>query len=331
VLCFAVLSPFAALLGRWVGIETALLLAMLGIVGGTLVRTVTGAAWMLGGTAIIGAGIAVGNVLVPTIVKQDFPGREGLTTGLSTAALTGGAALAAAVTAPLAHDAGLGWRGSLLVVGGLAVVAAVVWLPQLRSHHVAPLVRVGGRVLRSPITWQLATFMGMQSMTYYAVLAWLPALLVEKGVSAAGAGWALGLFNLLGIATSVLLPALAARRRDQRGLGLLTCGWWASGLVGLLIVPALYLIWAVLMGFAQGAGIGLAFALIVLRARNPDSARDLSGIVQAIGYLLGAGGPLVMGVLRDASGGWAAPLIALCAAVVVMAGAVLGAGRDRYV
>ncbi|HEX2773881.1 MAG TPA: MFS transporter [Micromonosporaceae bacterium] len=332
VLCFAALSPFAALLGRRVGIEMALLLAMLGIVAGTLVRTVTGAAWMLAGTAVIGAGIAVANVLVPSIVKQDFPERQGLMTGVSTAALTGGAALAAAVTAPLAQSAGLGWRGSLLVVGGLAAVAAVVWLPQLRSHNVATAVRVGGgRILRSPITWQLATFMGMQSMTYYAVLAWLPALLVEKGVSAAGAGWALGLFNLLGIATSVLVPALAARRRDQRGLGMLTCGWWGAGLLGLLIAPSLYLLWAVLMGLAQGAGIGLAFALIVLRARNPDSARDLSGTVQAVGYLLGAGGPLVMGLLRDSSGGWALPLIAMCVAVVVMAAGALGAGRDRHV
>jgi len=332
VLCFAVLSPFAALLGRRVGIELALLLAMLGILAGALVRTVTGAAWMLAGTAIIGAGIAVANVLVPSIVKQDFPEREGLMTGLSTAALTGGAALAAAVTAPLAHSAGLGWRGSLLVVGGFAAVAAVVWLPQLRNHHVAPLVPIsGGRVLRSPVTWQLATFMGMQSMTYYAVLAWLPALLVEKGFSAAGAGWALGLFNLLGIATSVLVPALAPRRRDQRGLGLLTCGWWAAGLLGLLIAPELYLLWAALMGIAQGAGIGLAFALIVLRAPNPESARDLSGTVQAVGYLLGAGGPLVMGLLRDSSGGWTLPLIAMCAAVAVMAAAALGAGRNRHV
>jgi MFS transporter, CP family, cyanate transporter len=332
VVCFALLSPVAALLGRWVGIELALLLAMLGIVVGTLVRGVVGATWMLAGTAIIGAGIAVANVLVPSIVKQDFPERQGLMTGVSTAALTGGAALAAAVTAPLAHDAGLGWRGALLVVGGLAAVAAVVWLPQLRSHHVAPAARLGGaRVTRSPITWHLAIFMGMQSLTYYAVLAWLPALLGENGVEAAGAGWALSLFNLLGIATSVLLPALAARRRDQRGLGLLTCASWGAGLLGLLVAPSLYLLWAVLMGLAQGAGIGLAFALIVLRAGNPDSARDLSGIVQAIGYLLGASGPLVMGVLRDSSGDWTLPLIAMCTAVAVMAAAALGAGRHRQV
>ncbi|MGC1212736.1 MAG: MFS transporter [Micromonospora sp.] len=331
VLCFGLLSPFAALLGRRIGIEAALLLAMLGIVAGSLVRTVPGFWWVVAGTVVVGAGITVGNVLVPSIVKQDFPDRQGPVTALTTAALTGGAALAAAVTAPLAH-AGLGWRGALLLVGGLAAVAAVVWLPQLRYRHVAPVVRLGGTgVLRSPITWQLAVFMGMQSLTYYAVLAWLPTLLRDGGVSVAGAGWALALFNLLGIATAVAAPALAARRRDQRGLALLVCAVWAVGLLGLLLLPSLYLVWAGLAGLAQGAGIGLALALLVLRAGTPESARDLSGAVQSVGYLLGSTGPVLLGVLHDASDGWAVPLVALCVASALMAVAALGAGRDRQV
>ncbi|RQX05585.1 MFS transporter [Micromonospora globispora] len=325
------LSPFAALLGRRIGIEAALLLALLGIVAGSLVRAVPGFWWVVAGTVAVGAGITVGNVLVPSIVKQDFPDRQGPVTALTTAALTGGAALAAAVTAPLAH-AGLGWRGALLLVGGLAAVAAVVWLPQLRHRHVAPIVRLGGTaVLRSPITWQLAVFMGMQSLTYYAVLAWLPTLLRDGGVSVAGAGWALALFNLLGIATAVAAPALAAQRRDQRGLALLACATWAVGLLGLLLAPSLYLLWTTLAGLAQGAGIGLALALLVLRARTPDSARDLSGAVQSVGYLLGSTGPVVLGVLHDASDGWTVPLVALCLAIALMAVAALGAGRNRQV
>lgn len=331
VLCFGLLSPLAALLGRRVGVEAALLMAMLGIVAGSLIRTAPGIWWVVAGTVVIGAGITVGNVLVPSIVKQDFPHRQGPVTALTTAALTGGAAVAAAVTAPLAH-AGLGWRGALLLVGGLAAVAAIVWLPQLRRRHIAPVLRLGGTtVLRSPITWQLAAFMGMQSLTYYALLAWLPTLLRDKGVSASGAGWALGLFNLLGIATAVLAPTLAARRRDQRGLALLVCAMWAAGLLGLLVLPSLYLLWVALAGLAQGAGIGLALTLLVLRAATPESARDLSGSVQSVGYLLGSTGPVIVGVLRDGSDDWTLPLTALCVAVAVMAAASLGAGRDRQV
>ncbi|MET7752650.1 MFS transporter [Micromonospora sp. NPDC005367] len=331
VLCFGLLSPAAALLGSRVGVERALLVAMLGIVVGSLVRTAPGIWWMITGTVLIGAGITVGNVLVPSVVKQDFPQRQGSVTALTTAALTGGAALAAAVTAPLAHG-GWGWRGALLVVGAPAAVAAALWLPQLRRRHRAPtLARNVTALLRSPVTWALATFMGMQSLTYYAMLAWLPTLLRDEGVSAADAGWALALFNLLGIATAVLTPALATRSRDQRGLGLLVCATWAVCLLGLLGVPALYLLWAAVGGLAQGAGIGLALALLVLRARTPESARDLSGTVQSVGYLLGATGPLLVGLLRDGSGGWVLPLGALCVAVVVMAVAALTAGRDRQV
>ncbi|MEU6205411.1 MFS transporter [Micromonospora musae] len=331
VLCFGLISPFAALLGRRIGVQRSLLMAMLVIVAGSLVRAAPGIWWLLAGTVLIGAGITVGNVLVPSAVKQDFPHRQGAVTALTTAALTGGAALAAAVTAPLAHT-GLGWRGALLVVGAPAAVAAVVWLPQLRRRHVAPPLRLGGAtVLRSPVTWALAAFMGMQSLTYYAMLAWLPTLLRDGGVSAADAGWALALFNLLGIATAVLTPTLAARRGDQRGLGLLVCLTWAACLLGLLAAPSWYLVWATIGGLAQGAGIGLALTLLVLRARTPESARDLSGTVQSVGYLLGATGPVLVGVLHDGSGGWRFPLTALCVAVAAMALAVLGAGRDRQV
>lgn len=331
VLCFGLLSPAAALLGGRIGVERALLVAMLGIVVGSLVRTAPGIWWMITGTVLIGAGITVGNVLVPSVVKQDFPQRQGSVTAATTAALTGGAALAAAVTAPLAHG-GWGWRGALLVVGAPAAVAAALWLPQLRRRHVAPtLARNVTALLRSPVTWALAAFMGMQSLTYYAMLAWLPTLLRDEGVSAADAGWALALFNLLGIATAVLTPAVATRLRDQRGIGLLVCATWAVCLLGLLGAPPLYLLWATLGGLAQGAGIGLALALLVLRARTPESARDLSGTVQSVGYLLGATGPLLVGLLRDGSGGWVLPLSALCVAVVVMTVAALAAGRDRQV
>lgn len=330
LLCFGLLSPLAALLGRRVGVERALLLAMLGIVVGSLVRTVAGAGWMVAGTAVIGGAITVGNVLLPSVVKQDFPERQGVVTGLTAAAMTGGAAIAAVVAQPLA-DAGLGWRGALLGLGAFAAVAAAVWLPQARHRHPAPGLRLGGAVLRSPVTWQLAVFMAMQSMTFYAMLAWLPTLLRDNGVSAAGSGWALGLFNLLGIATASVVPALAARRRDQRGLALVVCAAWAVGLAGLLLAVPLYPLWSALTGLAQGGGIALTLTLIVVRARTPDSARELSGTVQSVGYVLASAGPVAVGVLRDASGGWELPLAALGVAVAVMALAGVGAGRDRQV
>ena len=332
VLCFALLSGPAAVLGRRVGLERSLLLAMLAIAAGSAARVGPGLWPVVLGTVVAGAGITVGNVLVPGVVKQDFPESAGAVTGLYTATLIGGAALASALAAPLAHDAGLGWRGSLLVWGGLAVLAGAVWLPQLRvRHRPEGRQRTGVQVWRSALAWQLAVLMGTQALAYYGMLAWLPALLQDRGVSAAAAGWALAAFNLLGIGSSLVLPGLAGRRPDQRALGPVSALVWLVCLVGLLAAPAAYPVWVVLGGLAQGAGIGLALALIVLRAGTPAVARDLSGMVQSAGYLLGATGPVLLGWLRDRSGGWQLPLLFLCATVAVMAAASVGAGRDRMV
>ncbi len=335
VLCFALLSTVAVRVGRRIGTEAALLVALLLVVAGSVVRTAPGLAAMVVGTVVIGAGITVGNVLVPSAVKQHFAERQGLVTGLYTAALVGGAALAAAVAAPLAHDTPLGWRGSLLVWGGLAVGGAVVWLPQLRARHEVTTTghdaRVRADVRRSPVTWALAAFMGAQALTYYALLAWLPTMLQDRGVSDGGSGLALALFNLVGIATALAVPMLATRRPDQRLLGWVTCGAWAVGLLGLWLAPGAYVLWAVIAGLGQGAGISLALTLIVLRAATSETAGELSGTVQSVGYLVGATGPFVLGALRDASDGWSVPLAALVAVCTVMAAAVWVAAADRRV
>jgi CP family cyanate transporter-like MFS transporter len=173
--------------------------------------------------------------------------------------------------------------------------------------------------------------MGTQSLAYFAVLAWLPALLRDDGIDAQQAGLALSLFNLLGIASALVMPTLAGRVADQRLLALSVCGLWAIGVVGLLVDPGLYLVWSVLAGLAQGAAISLALALIVLRARTPDVARQLSGTVQSVGYLIGAAGPFVVGALRDATQGWSASLVALLAAVAFMAIGAWGAGQNKVV
>ena len=333
VICFGVLSPVAVLLGRRLGSERALLVAVLGIAAGSAVRLLPSLGWMFVGTAVIGAGITVGNVLVPTVVKRDFGHRSGAVTGLYTAAMTAGAATAAAVSAPIADHAAGGWRGALLVWAAPALLAAAVWSPQVRRRHVPPPSSGGARgpVRRSSITWALVLFMALQSLTFYALLAWLPALVADHGASAGGAGLALSLFNLLGIPTSLAVPVLAARRPDQRPVAVAICAGWLVMVGGLLVAPRLYLLWSVVGGLAQGGGIGMLFILIVLRARGPEVARALSGTVQTIGYLVGSGGPFLAGALRDATGSWTWPLVLLLAAVTVMSAGAVWAARDRQV
>lgn len=334
VICFGLLSPVAVLLGRRLGSERALLLAVLGVAAGSLVRYLPALGWMFGGTALIGAGITLGNVLLPTVVKRDFGHRSGTVTGLYTAAMAGGASVAAAVSAPIAGAVGgpAGWRVALLVWAAPALLATALWLPQVReSHPPPPGVAAPGRVRRSPITWALVLFMALQSLVFYALLAWLVTLLRDEGASAGGAGLALSLYNLLGIPTALAAPVLATRRPDQRRVAIPVCAGWLVAVVGLLAAPGLYLLWAVIAGLAQGGGIGLLLILIVLRAGGPEVARALSGTVQTIGYLVGSTGPFLMGALRDATGGWSVPLAVLVVAVVLMSAGALWAAADRQV
>ncbi|WP_394832992.1 MFS transporter [Pendulispora rubella] len=331
LLCFGGLSTVAATLGRRIGSERALVFAMLAMAVGSAAR-IWSAPLLFAGSIVIGAAITVGNVLVPSVIKQHFDTKQGLVTGIYTGALIGGASLASAISAPLAHVDSVGWRGSLAAWTVPEVLALLVWIPSLRVPHRPPPVTPGSvSVLRSKITWGLSVFMGSQSLGYFAILTWFPALLQDQGVSAARAGGALAIFNVMGIVTALIMPSLAGRFSEQRGLALTIAAGWAVGISGLLLAPGAYVLWAIVLGLAQGASISLAFALIVLRSRTPEVARGLSGTVQSIGYLIGATGPFVLGALRDASPSWSVSLVALLSVVVPMAWGAWHAGRKATV
>lgn len=328
VLCFSIAAPAATLLAARTGPERAIGIGLVGIALGTVVRSVNGAPAVLAGTILIGVAITVGNVLVPVVIKRDFADRIGGATGLYTAALAGGAALTAAVTAPVA-EAG-GWR---LALGGWALLAVLAWFAWLaafpRRTGVASQRDTGrASVWRHPVAWVLALFLGCQSTLYYAMTAWLPTILVDTaGTTSATGGAAMSFFQLTGIATTLVVPPLATRLAGQRGLALLVAGLWLCSLSGLLLLPGVWPLWSVVAGLAQGAGISLAFTLVILRAQRPQAVAALSGMAQGAGYAMGASGPLAMGVLLDVTGTWSAPLLTLLVLSAVLGAAGVAAGR----
>ncbi|MGY1637682.1 MFS transporter [Geodermatophilus sp. SYSU D00742] len=342
VLCFALLAPPAAWLGRRMGAEAAVGAGLLAIAAGTVLRVVDGAPLLLVGTSVVGAGMTLGNVLLPAVTKREFAERAGAVTGLYTAALCAGAALTAALTAPLA---GLtDWRTALAAWAALALVSAVVWTVATRGRRsrraagvepAAAPTAAAAPVWRSPVAWAVATVLALQSVLYYAITAWLPTLLLDElGQGLRPGAVAAALFQILGIPGSLLVPAVLARRRragGQSGLGVVVAGSWAVLVLGLLVAPGLWVVWAVLGGLAQGAGIAFAFTALVLRAADEAAARRLSGMAQLVGYGVGATGPLVVGAVYAATGGWGPPLILLLAVTGVLAVAAALAGRPRTV
>lgn len=335
VLCFAVISPVAALLSRRIGLRNSLTVFLLLVLAGSLLRGVVPPALFLG-TVLVGAGIALANVLLPVVVKRHFPDRAGLMTGLYMMFMGVGASLAAAATVPIERLAGSDWATATAVWGVLCLAALAFWVPTREPSRATSLEPVRAarfrRLVRSPLAWQLTVFMGLQSLSYYSVLTWLPSLLIDTGLDPHDAGLLLGLANLSGIPASLTTPMIAHRLRRQTLLAPLVLLVGALALLALMIAPgAAPVLWVVLLGLSQGGAISLALVLVVLRAGSAEQAANLSGMVQACGYALAALGPFIVGFLQDRSGGWVVPLGFLLACMLVQAIAGFLAGRPRVV
>lgn len=330
LLGFGLASAATPWFTRRLGLEGTLALALVGIAVGAGVRAVPSTALLFAGTALFGVAIALGNVLLPALVKRDFPDRSGPMTALYSSGIGLGAALAAGVSVPLA--AAVGWRGALSAWGLFALLALAVWAPlAARQRPAEPRRGVweGLRHLaRSRRAWEVALFMGLQSLTYYVVLAWLPDLLQTRGLSPEAAGGVLAVNQAAGIAGSIAVPIWAATRDDQRGMIWALAALEALALAG-LAVPAMGAawVWAAALGVVLGGTFGLSLLLLVLRATDADGAAELSGMAQSAGYLVAATGPPVFGGLYDWSGGWTAPLVFL--AVVLVAKTWIGTGAGR--
>jgi CP family cyanate transporter-like MFS transporter len=335
LLAFAAISPFAAILAREHGIERSLFGALLLIAAGIGLRSI-GPVWALFlGTGMLGAGIAVGNVLLPSLIKRDFPDRIAGVTGAYAVTTGVVAALASAAAIPLAHLPGSSWHLALASVSIFPLLALIAWLPQLRLQSAptrdAAAPTHGGTVWRSALAWQVTAFIGLTSLVYYVVVGWLPAILVKAGYAPATAGSLHGVSQLATAVPGLILGPAVRRMKDQRalaiGVSLATC----ASLFGLWQLPALATLWVALFGFGAGAAFILGLAFVSLRASHSHEAAALSGMAQSVGYSLAAVGPPLAGLARDATGGWGAALGCCIVATLLMA--VFGslAGRARTI
>jgi CP family cyanate transporter-like MFS transporter len=337
VLCFAFCAPPAAAVVRRLGVPSALLLALVGIALTTALRPIGGTGVLMAGTLLIGICVTIGNVAVPVTIKRDLSPRVGLATGLFTAGMCLGAAVTAGLMEPLAGW--LGWRVALAGWALLALVAALTWHLVARSEPPAavqhtedealPEVRSRAGVWRQPRAWTVAAFLAVQSCAYLSLTAWLPTLLVDTaGVSSTTGGAAMSMFQLLGIAGTLLVPVFVTRFTDQVPVALGVCLMWGTTIAGLLLLPSLWPLWTFVGGLSHGAGISLTFTLVALRAVNADVAASLSGMVQFVGYGVGATAPVVVGALYGMTGSWTVPLSLLLIGMVGMAVAGVIGGRD---
>ncbi|WP_246178578.1 CynX/NimT family MFS transporter [Actinomadura decatromicini] len=320
VLCLGVFASVAPLAARRLGTDVAIAGSLVLITAGIVLRVVESPLSLFVGTILAGAGIAMGNVLMPAVIKRVFPTRVGSLTGLAMMLMAASGAVAAALAVPL-DEAG-GWRLALAIWAVPSAFALLVWGPLAlrgRSSRAAAETPARGAdhsLLRSPIAWFVAAFMGLASLMFYVLMSWLPEIMRDAGYAPATAGMMMSTMMIVGIPLGFAVPVFAARLRDQRPVVVAVAAVMVAGLVGMMAVPSAGWLWVVVLGLGTGSAFPLAYTLLSLRSPNPSIAAGLSGMAQTGGYLLAGTGPFAVGVLHGATGGWNVPLVLLLALVV---------------
>ncbi|GHE57326.1 CynX/NimT family MFS transporter [Streptomyces capitiformicae] len=332
VLCLGVFAGLGPTLRHRFGEDRVLLGCLPVLLGGILLRLLDPTALLYVGTVVVGGAIAVANVVLPSLIKREFPDRVPLMMATYTMALTFGGAAAAGAVIPLQSVVDTDWRGSLGLLAVPVVVGVVAWLPfglrrvRTRADGRAPI----GPLLRNRLAWLVTAFVGLEALLAYVIFGWLPAICVSRGMSEAAAGYMMSAITFLQAAGSMVVPFFIDRGgRGQRGFCVVVALGTAVGLVGIVVAPLWTIwLWALVLGIIGGAAFSLALTLIGLRAGDGDTAAGLSSMSQGVGYALAAAGPFGVGALYQLSGGWGVPLAVLVALCVLMAVIGVGAGRD---
>jgi len=334
VLAFASFGALAPELARRAGVHRVTLVSLAAVVVGLGARARTDETWLFLLMSLLAlGGMATANVLLPSLVRLHFPHRVGLLTSIYTTSMAVGLTLASVLTVPVSEQLG-SWRWGLLTWALTALVAALPWLGLVRhdrSLAATPHTVRLRDVARTRLGWAMAMFFGLQSLQAYSIFGWFAQVYRDAGFSASTAGLLLGVITAMSIPLSFLIPSLAARMHDQTWLILALGACYPVGYVGLIFAPTRGAwVWAVLVGAAASI-FPLVLTLIGLRARTSEGTAALSGFTQSVGYLVAAIGPLGIGVLYDATGGWTLPLSILCVLVLGQVAAGLMVARPSYI
>ena len=337
VLMFALLTPVAALVIRRAGAEAALLIALSGVLIGTVVRALPGFGWMLTGMVVIGASITIGNVVIPVIIRRDVPPeRVALVTAAYAATLNVGSLLTSLLTAPLAEVIGWSWAlvaWSFLTFGGIGLWS--IHMRRTRSQGSESGEQHSGSspasgvpravVFGRPVAWLLVGAFGLQCTMYYALSTWLPTFAADElGLDAAAAGAIASIYQGVGILGAFVVPLLL-RFTPRIVAPLVICASWLIVTTGLLLAPELLWVWLSFGAIGHAGGFVVVFSALVAVSKTDTEAAGMSAFVQGGGYALGALGAPVMGALYEATGEWTTALAVMVVLAVVYCGALLAA------
>jgi len=336
LLAFAVLSPFAPKIANKIGMEWTIALSLILLIIGIGVRSISGISFIFVGTLFIGLAIAIGNVLIPGIIKMNFPLRVGLMTGIYAIFMNVFGALGSGLSVPIATLGSFGWKGALSIWGILTVISFIVWIPQLKKERGNQKVEIQrekkGSLWHSPLAWKITLFMGGQSLIFYTLITWLPDILYTNGYHSSAAGWMVFLMQFALIPSTFIIPVIAEKLDNQVTLAIVIAALFIIGFTGLLIGSAVLIpLWAIMFGIGCGSAFSLAMMFFTLRTKDGNEAAELSGMAQSFGYLLAAIGPVLVGALHDITNGWMVPIMLLIFISVIVLFTGIAAGKTGQV
>lgn len=335
LIAFAIISPIAPKLARKFGTETTILSALILIILGLSIRYLPSISTLFLGTAILGCGIAIGNVLIPSIVKQEFQNQSGLVTGIYSVSMNLTGAIASGVSMPLIEKLGWTWNQAFSLWIILAALALLAWLPQLKNKKATPEVNVvdtNNSIWHSSLAWSVSLFMGIQSFIFYVLVAWLPEMLISQGIPSSKSGGMLSLLQLTLLPTTFIIPIIAEKRPNQKSLVVISFTLFTLGISGLMFSSlAVISLSIIAIGIAGGITFSLSMMFFNLRTSTPKEAADLSGMAQSIGYILAAVGPFLFGLLHDLTNNWQSSLFLLIGMTIILLFVGLNAGSSKKV
>lgn len=335
LIAFAIISPIAPKLARKFGTETTILGALILIILGLSIRYLPSISTLFLGTAILGCGIAIGNVLIPSIVKQEFQNQSGLVTGIYSVSMNLTGAIASSVSIPLIEKLGWTWNQAFSLWIILAAIALLAWLPQLKNKKATPEVNVvdtNNSIWHSSLAWSVSLFMGIQSFIFYVLVAWLPEMLISQGIPSSKSGGMLSLLQLTLLPTTFIIPIIAEKRPNQKSLVVISFTLFTLGISGLMFSSlAVISLSIIAIGIAGGIAFSLSMMFFNLRTSTPKEAADLSGMAQSIGYILAAVGPFLFGLLHDLTNNWQSSLFLLIGMTIILLFVGLNAGSSKKV
>ena len=333
-LAFAFASSVSTKPARKFGLEFTLLLVVIAIITGNLIRAFAfDAGSLFAGSMLSLFGMGVGNVLLPVLVRRYFPNKIGPISSLYITLTAISATLGSLVAVPVADSAG--WRFSLAQWAIFAALALIPILPLLRNNQPADsndAIPAKIPVWKSPTAIAISGVQGMTAIFGYVSFAWLPLLLIEHNfVSQLTAGNLLAWFAIMGLPTALLVPVIAAKFPSAQAIIVFFSAASGSvGALGIMFVESNLWLWVMMLGLGPTM-FPLALTLYNLRSKNQQTVLAVSSFGQGVSYSLATIAVLLVGILREVTGGWEAALWLLFAVALTSSLAGLQLAKKKFV